>query len=173
MKVADLQQHFGDLARLLDASGAKAVASDLTAIERGLHPFRDLPAKEFADFLVRAEAYSRGEVPLVQPTGKRGSTARPTRAVPSTPNVDALAAEAHDLYEQAASPSVSIEQIDALVAKFGTLSKDGLVIVAERIGLKGMKSKGKGAVQEAIRLRMLSRKGSTQRAGLIDRPATG
>ena len=32
MKVSDLQQHLGDLARLLESSGAKPVAADLVAI---------------------------------------------------------------------------------------------------------------------------------------------
>ncbi len=59
MKVADLQQHLADLARLLDSAGVKKeVVGDLNAIRDGLSPFRDLPLKGFADFLT-----SRGGLP--------------------------------------------------------------------------------------------------------------
>jgi hypothetical protein len=173
MKVADLQQHLADLARLLEASGARPVAADLAAIREGLAPFRDLPLKGFADFLVRAEAYSRGEVPITPaPGGRRAAPSRPAKSKAPAGDADALGRETHDLYERAADPAVTPEQIDALAARLGALSKDGLAAVAERIGLKGMKAKSKGAIQEAIRQRIIARKGASQRAGLIERPGT-
>src|SRR5947209_7564307 len=70
MKVADLQQHLADLARLLEVSGAKTVAGDLAAIRDGLAPFRELPLKGFAEFLARADEYRRGGgVPVKPPKG--------------------------------------------------------------------------------------------------------
>jgi hypothetical protein len=70
-----------------------------------------------------------------------------------------------------ADPAVTGEQIDALVGRLGGLTKDGLVTVADAIDLKGMKAKKKDDILGAMRQRFHARKGATQRAGLIDRPA--
>ena len=174
MKVADLQQHLADLGRLLEASGAKTVAADLAAIRDGLGPFRELPLKGFAEFLARAEAYSRGEVPLAPPKGGRSSGSKPasSRAAKTpAPDVGILAREVRELYDRVADPAVTAEQIDALAGRLGGLTKDGLVAVAEVIDLKGMKAKTKPDILGAIRQRFHARKGATQRAGLLDRPA--
>jgi hypothetical protein len=173
MKVADLQQHLADLGRLLEASGARTVAADLAAIHDGLAPFRELPLKGFAEFLTRAEAYRRGgEVPIRPPKGGSGRRGPETGArKPGPPDVEALAREARDLYERAADPSVTEGKVEDLARRLGGLAKDGLVTVAEATGLKGMKSKKKDDILGVIRQRILSRKGSSQRVGLIDRPA--
>src|ERR1700722_18332811 len=71
MKVADLQQHLADLGRLLEAAKAPNVVADLAAIREGLAPFREYSLKDFASFLPRAEAFSRGEVPVVAPKRQR------------------------------------------------------------------------------------------------------
>src|SRR5262249_52341953 len=116
MKVGDLQQHLADLGRLLEASGAKAVAADLAAIRDGLAPFRELPLKGFAEFLVRAEAYSRGDVPAKPPKGGRTgakSAGKSTVKAPP-PDAGALAREARELYDRVADPAVTAAQIDAL-----------------------------------------------------------
>jgi hypothetical protein len=169
VKVSDFQQHVADLAKLLKASGAKGVATDLTAIRDGLNPFRDQPLKTFADFLIRAEAYSRGEVPVKPPPrGKRPSGAGKRRATPA--NAQGLAGEIKELYERVAEPATNAQVIDVALAKLGPLTKDGLVVVAEAIGLLGMKRKGKEHIKRAIRQRVLARKGAAQRAGIIDRP---
>jgi hypothetical protein len=168
VKVADLQQHLADLARLLEASGAKAVAGDLAAIGKGLAPFRELPLKSFAAFLTKAEAYSGGEVPLARPAGQRSAAKRAAKA--PGPGAEAMANEARELYERAADPAVTLEEIDRLASRLGSLSKDGLAAVAEGIGLKGIRAKTKGFIQEAIRSRITARKGTAQRVGLLDRP---
>lgn len=171
MKVADLQKHLGDLATLLGSAGVKKeVVSDLNAIRDGLIPFRDLPLKGFADFIVRAEAYrSSGEVPSTASTNRRKqSGATGTKA--AAPDIQSLAQEVKQLYDQAANPSTTEASIDALLERLGSVDKKGLVTVAEAIELRGVNSKTKPGIISAIRQRILARKGSTQRVGLLDRP---
>lgn len=162
MKVSDLQQHLGDLARLLDSSGAKAVAGDLAAVSGALAPFREQSLKAFGEFLIRAEAASRGE--SASP-GKR-TTAKV--AAPPT-DVAGLLEEVRRLYGSAADPSVTREQIDALAARLSPLKKDDLVQISEAIGMVGSRGKTKDKIQQAIRDRIVARKGASQRAALIDR----
>jgi hypothetical protein len=175
VKVADLQQHLADLTRLLESSGAKVVATDLAAIRDGLAPFRELPLKEFAGFLVRAEAYSRGEVPVAAPKGTRGAPkakAAP-KIKPPPADANAVCAEIKEMYERAANPTVSAEQIEAACGRARGLSKQAVLTIAEEIGLKGFKSKSKDAILNAIRQRIFGRKGGTIRAGLTDRAPPG
>jgi hypothetical protein len=172
MKVADLHQHFTDLGRLLSASGAKGVAADLAAVCQGLEPFRDFPLKNFAEFLVKAEGYySRGEVPATPTKGGRGGKQRTTGggAKVAKPDVATLTREVRELYDRAGDPSVTPEQIDEATRRLGGLTKDELAKVAEALEMKGMKSKKKDVIQEAIRQRILARKGTSQRVGMIDR----
>jgi hypothetical protein len=175
VRVADLQQHLADLTRLLESSGAKVVATDLAAIRDGLAPFRDLPLKEFAGFLARAEAYSRGEVPVAAPKGARDTRKPAAGAKLKAPTLDANAVcvEIRDLYERAASPAVSAEHIEVACGRAGNLSKPGVLAIAEAVGLKGLKSKTKDAILDAIRQRIFGRKGGTIRAGLTDRAPSG
>ncbi len=170
MNVADVQQHFAELARLLRAAGAAKASDELGAVQRCLEPFRSLTVKAFADFLARAEAYSRGEVPLT-PSRARGPRAAGGTPAGTKADEPTLASAVRALYDQATSPSVTAEQVTELGSQLQGLSKDSLVRVAEGIDLKGMKSKSKGAIVQAIQQRILARKGSFQRAGLIDRPA--
>jgi hypothetical protein len=168
VKVADLQQHLSDLGRLLVSSGAKGVAKDLEVISAALKPFRDQPLKGFADFLAKAEAYSRGEG--LHPAEKPRRATRSTAAKAPAADPAAVTAEVRDLYDRAASPSVTVEQIDGTCGKLTGLNKDGVVSVADQLGIRGMKSKAKAAIVEAIRQRILARKGATIRAGMVDRP---
>jgi hypothetical protein len=61
--------------------------------------------------------------------------------------------------------------IDAVLARLGTVDKKGLVTVAEAFELRGVSSKAKAAIVAAIRQRIIARKGSSQRVGLLDRQA--
>jgi hypothetical protein len=172
MNVADLRQHLADLSKLLASSAAKGVASDLTAISDGLAPFRELPLKEFAAFLVRAEAFSRGEVPITpvkKPrSGASGSSTKMQAA--DSPDVAALVLEVSDLYGRAADPSVTHDAIDSFVKRLSQLNKTGVQAVAQAIELKVPKSKSAKDIISAIHQRIVARKGSTQRAGLLDGP---
>jgi hypothetical protein len=169
MKVADLQQHLADLASLLGAAGVKReVVADLTAIRDGLAPFRDLPLKEFADFLLRAETYrSSGEVP--SQTKGRAKAGGKTGAKAAAPDVPSIAREVKELFDRAADPSITEAGIDAVLGRLALLDKKGLQAVAEAIELTGVGSKPKAVIAAAIRQRIIARKGSSQRVGLLDR----
>jgi hypothetical protein len=172
MRVADLQRHLADLARLLESAGVKKeVVGDLNAIRDGLAPFLDLPLRGFADFLTRAEAYRRGgEVPVAAPkTTARKAGGRAAAAGPAV-DVQAVARQVRQLYDQAADLSTTEAGIDAVLARLEPLDKKGLVAVADAIELKGVGSKTKPQIVAAIRQRIVARKGSSQRVGLLDRP---
>jgi hypothetical protein len=173
MKVADLQQILVDLAPLLGTCGVKPAAlADLKKVREGLQPFSQLSVADFASFLDRAETYRRnGEVPTKALKGGTGRTGART-AGRATVDANAVAQQVRALYDRAADPSTTDEHIDQQTAQLGQLSKDGLVTVAEAIELLGMKAKKKDDIVTAIRLRIKARRGATQRAGLIDRPAS-
>jgi hypothetical protein len=163
MNVADLQQHLANLGRLLEASGAKGVAADLGAIRDGLAPFRDHSLKTFAEFLIKADTYTKGGLVPVAGGGKRRAGAEEQ----ARGDLESLGRELQSLYERSSSPEVTTDQIDALVGRLAALPKDGLA--AEGIGLMGMKAKTKPAIQGAIRQRILDRKGAVLRSSGIDR----
>jgi hypothetical protein len=170
MKVAELQDYLANLGRCLQASGAKSVAKDLETISQAMVPFRDQSLKVFADFLIRAEAYSRGELP---PSGKAGrGSNRPRSTGKESVDAEGVARMVRDLYDRVSDPAVTADQIEAGLQPLAKLSKDGLIAVAEAIDLKGMKSKPKNEIIVAINQRLAARKGATHRAGLIDRPNT-
>lgn len=165
MTVGDLRQHLAALGRLLEASGAKSVGSELQTVGDKLAPFQNVSLVAFSDFLVRAEAFSRGEVPIVVPRpAQRGPGKQPS------PGIEPLAREAEDIYERSATPDVTVEQIESFLARLAPLAKSGLITIAERIGLKGMGSKTKPDIQAAIRRRIQDRKGASIRATMGDRP---
>jgi hypothetical protein len=165
VKVADLQQHLVDLAKLLDASGAKGVATDLNAIQTGLTPFRDVPLRTFADFLVRAEAYSRDPVPIVPPKTRqpRASTSRKAKADPAE-----VVERLRQLYERSGDPSVSTEELDQGLRLLGDLTKDGLLQVADALEIKGLSKKKVPEIREAVRQKVFNRRGASQRASMVD-----
>lgn len=171
MNVADLQQHLRDLAKLLQSAKAGKVPDELTAICDGLAPFVGLSLADFADFLRRADAYSRGELPPVplKPTKRRGSGGRVKKVAI---DVDALAAEVRALYERATDPTVTTEQIDETLRPLQGLKRAELVTVAEAIGYQVPKSKKVAEIGGEIRKWIETRRGSFQRAGMIHRPET-
>ena len=169
MNVRELRQHLCDLGKVMTAAKASAaVVNDLAAICDGLAPFEQHSLKDFADFLVRADGYSRGEVPIkVKPKSKETGKGKQKK---EPIDVDSLMIEIRDLYEHAATSAVTQERIDAAMEKAGSAGKNALVAISEAIGLHGMKSKTIPAIVSLIRQRIGARKGSTQRAELTDRP---
>ncbi len=169
MNVSDLQQILAALGPLLEPFGVKGTSlADLKTIRDGLAPFSQLSLKDFASFLGRAHAYSRGEVPIKPPRGG-GSGAKPTAR--TAVDVSAIAMEVRGLYDRASDPATTVEMIEEKTAQLNQLNKESLVIVADAIELRGMKAKKKDDIAAAIRQRIRERKGATQRAGLIDRPS--
>jgi hypothetical protein len=167
MKVADLHQYFNDLAKLFQATDGKKSAGELFKVAEGLRPFRDYDLIDFANFLARAEDYSRtGLLPVVasKPASRRAPTATPKA------DLSALRAEVVHLHGTASSPGVTFESIESLEPKLGVLTKQDLLSVAEAIGLVGLKSKSKAEIINAIVTRIRSIKQSAIRTAIIDRP---
>jgi hypothetical protein len=171
MKVADLQQHLADLKKLLSSAGVnKTILGDLEDIHAGLQPFQETSLKDFANFLQRAEQYrAGGEVPIKPPSGRKRKDPKPVKDKTPAPDATALAREVRQLYDQAATPAVSLAMIEDAMVRIGGLSKDGLVIVAKAVDLKISGSATKPKIVDTIRRHLVDRKGSFQRAGLLDR----
>lgn len=173
MTITDLQNHLGDLARFLDASGAAKIGGELKSFCGGLDPFRDLSLKAFGEFLKKAHADAQG-IPAASSGakgGKKPGSANTAKA--PLPNVDVIAHNMQQLYDQAAQESTTHEKIESGLAQLIPLTKNALVIVAEQLELKGMKSRTKDDILREIRQRILARKDSAQRASMIDRPESG
>lgn len=167
MKVADLQQHLADLARLLESAGARSVASELVLVQEALKPFGNQSLKSFAEFLPKAYQYAEtGIVPGPAPTGKNARAASSkTKAVPG--DVQRTAEELKLLYDRSSSPQVSFEMIESFVQTLEPLTKPHLVLCAEAIGLVGMNSKTKPQILDTIRRRLTDRKGAALRVSGI------
>jgi hypothetical protein len=167
MNVAELEQYFVSLAKLLQATDAKKTAAELSRIAEGLQSFRGYALADFAGFLVRAEEYHRtGVLPVV--AGKAGAR---SKAEPK-PKADlsAVRSDVERQYRSASSPNVTIESIEALRPKLNALTKADLVSIAEAIDLTGMSSKTKALIVDAIVSRVLGIKQSVIRTSVIDRP---
>ena len=78
MTVAELQLLLSDLGKFLRASEATKVAGELEYISAKLVPFRGYKLKAFADFLEKAEAYSRGRLRRKRKAAER-ERVRPTQ----------------------------------------------------------------------------------------------
>jgi len=169
VNVADLRQHLDDLAKLLDASGGKSVAKDFAAIAEGLAPFSTQPLAEFSRFLVQAHEYHT--------TGTLAAAGKPARkAAPRAAKVKVdpaeIAAAVRALYDRANDLSLTMEHIDAELAKMSGLSKDGLLEVCGAMELVGLKSKKVDEIRASIRQKVLDRRGAAQRVGMIEEPTT-
>jgi hypothetical protein len=173
MRIADLQDCFASIRQMICAAGAnQSVLNELDAITRGLAPFREFALKDFADFLIRAEAFSRGEVPIVVSSRGGSKSGRAKGGTPKEPKVDVqvLVAEARRLYDHASSANTTNQIIDEFVRKLSVLTKPQIVQVASATDFKVPGKMTKAEAIEAVKQRIIDRKGSYQRAGLIDRP---
>ena len=88
MTVAELQLLLSDLGKFLRASQSAAVAGELEYISTKLTPFREYKLKAFADFMEKAEAYSRGRWhPRRKGAGRRRErpTPEPSNKLACTP----------------------------------------------------------------------------------------
>jgi hypothetical protein len=166
VNVAHLQQHLADLGKLLQASGAgKAVVADLKAIADRLTAFREMPLSAFADFLDKAqEAVRKGEA--LQPPRKKATARIP--AAKKQPNVDpaVLGVEVKNLYERAASPDVTDERINEVLAKLDGLKKKELELVAQGMQIPLKKSETIRSLIKEIRFWITDRRGKALRAVL-------
>ena len=158
MTVGQLVTHLRSLAGLLDASGARSAAELITLCD-ALGSRASLSLTTLAAELGTSPAQVAHSPPPVRtPPPKKG-----------TPDLEPLARETQQTYENASSPSITLEMIDDLLARLGPLTKENLILVAERIGLKGMSAKSKPAIQSAIKDRIVKRKAVITRASMTDR----
>jgi hypothetical protein len=161
--VQELRDTLVRLIALLEAADAKA------ATTRGLSEFVEATAG-FGELSLKAFVglAEKGRTPAAE------KTAGSLRAKSTKGGKDpvAIAAEVKDLYERAADPNVSEEQVRTACGQLGALTKDGLVKLADDIGLLGMKAKKKDDIVAGITHRLLDRKGAAIRKQLINRPAS-
>ena len=121
---------------------------------------------------------SRHSLPLQKlaerpPLRKAKSPLRGGKSAKTAINPEVHSAEVKSLYQRAAEPDVSEEQIRNACGQLGAMSKDGLMRVAEAIGLAGMKSKKKDELLAEITLQLIESKGAAiRRAQLVDRPGS-
>lgn len=158
MKVSDLQDLLTHVGHLLESAGGRG-AAELAEFRESLQPFRDFTAKEFSKQLVKL---ANPDQPKPKAGGRKGKA--------GAVDLDALQRQVQHLYASAPDQSTTIEQIDEAMQRLEPLTKDALVMVAESIGLVGMKNlKKKADIVSAIRQRIVARKGTAQRANLLDR----
>ena len=127
-----------------------------------LRPFAGLSLADFGGFLVKAEAYSRGDLESV--FGKKGKTPARQPKPPADPDrVPAAVGRLKTLYDRALDPSVTPETVEAGVGGLKDFSKAELDEIAAACGFR-QKFKSKPAVLAALRKWILDRKGSYERA---------
>jgi hypothetical protein len=155
--VADLQQFLSDLSKLLRASRAATVAAELDHASSKLAPFRDQSLKAFADFLEKADAYSKGAL-APRATATRG------KKKTSPAEVDEACSRLLALYGRAIDPAVTVDEIVAAAQSLE--EKDPpMAKLAELLGQMGtmQKFKKKADALKAVRQKILGRKGAFDR----------
>jgi hypothetical protein len=156
--VAELQLLLSDLGKFLRASESAKVAGELEYISARLAPFREYKLKAFADFLEKAEAFSRGEL-APKKTGGGGKKAKADPAA-----LEQACQQILDVYGKAIDPSVTLEQIEATVQSLQALDppKKRLDELARQMGYS-QKFHSKPDVHKAIRQKIIGRKGAFER----------
>ncbi len=112
---------------------------------------------EFGRFLAKAHEYHT--------TGTLAGPAKRTRASTAKAKADPseVAANVRNLYDRSGDLSLSMEQIEVDLAPLAGLTKPGLLVVAERMELAGLKPKKVDEIRGAIRQKILDRRSSAQR----------
>jgi hypothetical protein len=155
--VAELQALLSDLGKFLRAADSAKVAGELEYICARLTPFQGYKLKAFADFLVKAEEYSRGVLAAGKPS-KAG------KSKPDPAAIELACERVLHLYQRAIDPSVTLEQIEAAARTLQDLDppKATLDDLAKRMGF-AQKFKSKAEAVKAIRQKILGRKGEFDR----------
>lgn len=156
MTVADLQIHLSDLSKFLRAAGSAGPAGELDYIAVRLTPFAGYKLKAFADFLAKAEEYSRG---ALTPTPSRPATSK------ADPAAKARACQrVSELYDRAIDPNVTVETVEEAIRALQQvdLPKAMLDELTQRFGFT-QKFKSKPESVKAIRAKILERKGAFDR----------
>jgi hypothetical protein len=146
------------LGKFLRASEAAKVAGELEYISTKLTPFREYKLKAFADFMEKAEAYSRG---ALAPKAKGGGT-KIGKADPGA--VEQACQRVLELYSKAIDPNVTLEHIESVVQELARVDppKVRLDDLARQMGYT-QKFGSKLKVLKAIREKIIGRKGAFER----------
>jgi hypothetical protein len=161
MTVATLDTFLRRLADVMEAADGKAAGiKDVRALADRLRPFGEMSLAAFGEFLVKAEAYSRGDLEAV--FGKK-PPARKSKPAADPNRVPAAVERLKTLHGRALDPSVTPESVRATVLGFQALTKAELDQVASGCGFH-QKFKNKPAVLAALQKWILDRKGTFERA---------
>jgi hypothetical protein len=173
MTVAELQQYFENLARVVRAAPAAKAADELELIGRGLAPFRSMSLKDFSEFLVRADEFVRtGQVSAAPTRGRGRAPTGRSGGARTKPDAATIAQEAKRLYDRAATASVSEADLQALAANLNKLIKNEMKAVGAAIDLTLTDSTKKPEMIRRIQAKIEGRQGSKQRSGMTSLPAT-
>jgi len=161
MTVGTLDEFLRRLADVMEAADGKAAGvRDVRALADKLKPFGSLTLAAFADFLVKADAYSRGDLAAV--FGKPKPVARPTKT--ADPNrVPAAVERLKTLYGRSLDPSVTGDTVRETINGINSFTKLELDQVAAGCGFH-QKFKTKAGLLDALQKWILDRKGSFERA---------
>ena len=165
MNVSTLHTLLQRLADLMEAAESKG-AKDIRALANNLTPFENLPFTDFAAFLLKAEAFSRGDLASVFPKSK--GKALPTPKAPKASDdpeiVSKTILELRTLHERALDESFNEEIVSSTLAKVEKLRVDQLGQITSGCGFH-QSFKSKKASIDALRKWILSRKGTHERSG--------
>jgi hypothetical protein len=142
----------------LRASESAKVAGELEYITERLAPFKGYKLKAFADFLVQAEAYSRGALA----TKTKGGGGGRKKADPAA--VDQACQRVLTIYNQAIDPAMTVEQIEAAVQALGDLdpTKAKLDELTQAMGYS-RPFRSRPEALKGIRQKIIGRKGAFDR----------
>jgi hypothetical protein len=154
MTVSELLKLLVSLGQVLEASGAKSVATELQEVALKMQPFGEYKLKAFAEFLQKA-----AEAPRAAP-GPKGS-AHPV--VDGAQQIQTALDTVRRLYHRALEPEITVDFIQAEVGRFAGLSKPQLDELAKQFEIS-RKLKTKGDVLKAIAQRIIDRKGARDRS---------
>ena len=166
MNVASLDILLHRLADLMDAADSARGASEIRTLANNLAPFGNLAFSDFSTFLVKAEAFSRGELESVFPKPKAKPVPK-LKAPKELIDPDIVAktiAQLRTLYDRALDSGFNELHVDETLSRADSLKAPQLKEVVKGCGFH-QTFKSKQASIDAIRKWILGRKGTHERAG--------
>lgn len=166
MTVNQLDTVLRRLADLMEAAeGRLSGVKDVRDLADRLKPFAGLSLREFADFLVKAEAYSRGDLESVFGKPKPARTGRAAKLPPDPDRVPEAIAQLKTHYDRALDPAVTADSVNAAVDPLKAFTLPELKQIASGCGFQQKFTK-KDDILSALKKWVLQRKGSFDRASI-------
>jgi len=154
MNVAALQSFLKNLATVMEQAEGRTIARELEQVCQGLEPFKELRIKEFAEFLIRAEQYTRDPNLLQMGRTRSRRAAQPIDGE----KVRTTAIAIRSLEERAADGSITLNDIKTQLGQIGEpLTKEEALEVAKEVGVTPTHQTKAAALRE-IRHRLEERK---------------